>query len=76
MIAAAIYSVKCVHRCRGTPLLPVAIFLAIQLVWIPIHFTFVFGAFDQQLPDHMFLIGLLLLVWHMSEAETSCTNTS
>jgi hypothetical protein len=76
MIAAAIGSVKCVHRCRGTPLLPVAIFLAIQLVWIPIHFTFVFGSFDIQLPEHMFLIGLLVLVWHMSELRPSFTNAA
>ena len=72
MIAAAIQSVKCVQRCRGTPLLPVAIFLAIQLVWIPIHYTFAFGAFNVQLPEHIFLIGLLLLVWRMSEAKWAC----
>jgi hypothetical protein len=66
MIAAAIQSVKCVQRCRGTPLLPLAIFLAIQLVWIPIHYTFAFGSFNEQLPEHIFLIGLLLLVWNMS----------
>jgi hypothetical protein len=69
MIAAARLSVKCVRRCRYTLLFPVAIFLAIQLVWIPIHFTFVFGAFNEQLPEEMFLIGLLLLVWRMSERK-------
>jgi hypothetical protein len=73
MIAAAIRSVKCVQRCRGTPLLPVAIFLAIQLVWLPIHYTFIFGAFNEQLPDHIFLIGLMLLVWQMSERKPSST---
>ena len=35
MIAAAVYSVKCVNRCRGTPLQMVATFLAIQLIWEP-----------------------------------------
>ncbi len=67
MITAAVYSVKCVRRCRGTPLLPVAIFLAAQLVWSPIHYTFVFGSYDVELVEHIFLIGLLTLVWRMSE---------
>ncbi len=67
MITAAVSSVQCVRRCRGTPLLPAAIYLAMQLVWEPVHFTFIFGGYDGQLPEHMFLIGLLTLVWRMSE---------
>ena len=67
MIGAAVHSVKCVHRCRGTPLFPLAIFLAIQLVWEPVHFAVVFGSYDNQLVDYLFLIGLLTLTWRMSE---------
>lgn len=67
MIVAAVYSVKCVRRCRGTPLLPLAIFLAIQLVWTPVHFAIVYGSYDNQLADHMFLVGLLSLLGYMSE---------
>ncbi|MGD0060338.1 MAG: O-antigen ligase family protein [Verrucomicrobiia bacterium] len=67
MIVAAVYSVKCIHRCRGTPLLPVAIFLAIQLVWSPIHFALVFGSYDLQVTEHLFMVGLLSVVWYMSE---------
>jgi hypothetical protein len=67
MIAGAVSSVKCVRRCRGTPLQPVAIFLAIDLVWTPIQYTFLFGGFDSQLPEQLFLTGLLTLVWRMSE---------
>jgi hypothetical protein len=73
MIGAAVYSVKCVRRCRGTPLFPVAIFLAVQLVWSPVHFTFIYGAYDQQLNDDLFLIGLLTLVWRMSERNPPST---
>jgi hypothetical protein len=71
MIVAAVYSVKCVRRCRGTPLLPLAIFLAMQLVWEPIQFTFVFGSYADQVPEHFFLVGLLTLVWYMSEHTPS-----
>jgi hypothetical protein len=52
----------------------VATFLAIQLVWYPIQYTFVFGAYDTQLPDHLFLIGLLTLVWRMSEHNLPSTD--
>jgi hypothetical protein len=71
MIAAAIFSVKCVNRCRGTPLFMVSVFLAIQLLWLPVHFTFVFGDFSDQLPQHIFMVGLLLLLWRMSERQSS-----
>jgi hypothetical protein len=73
MIAAAVSSVRCVRRCRGTPLLSAAIFLAIQLVWTPVHFTFLFGDYSSQLPEHMFLVGLLILVRRMSERQPPST---
>jgi hypothetical protein len=74
MIAAAIYSVKCVDRCRGSPLFPVAVFLAIQLLWTPVHFTFVFGDFSDQISRQIFLVGLLLLLWRMSGRKASSPN--
>jgi hypothetical protein len=74
MIAAAIYSVKCVDRCRGSPLFMVAVFLAIQLLWWPVHFAFVFGDFSGQISEHIFLVGLLLLLWRMSGRMTSSPN--
>jgi hypothetical protein len=67
MIAAAIQSTRCVRRCRGTPLFPVAVFLATQLIWIPIHYAFIFGAYDLQLNDTIFLVAVLSLVGRMSE---------
>ena len=66
MITAAIYAGKCVHLCRGTCLEPAAIFLALQLFWIPIEYTFVFGAYDSEMPNHVFLVALLLLVMRMA----------
>ena len=67
MVTAAVYAVKCVNRCRGTPLQMVAIFVAIQLVWEPFHYTLVFGGFDAQAPDTIFLTAVLLLLMRMSE---------
>ncbi len=66
-ITAAIYSYRCVNECRGTPLFPVAIYFAIQLIWGPIHYTFVFGGYDSYLPDLLFQIACLRLLFRMSD---------
>lgn len=66
-IATAVYSVKCVGRCRGSPLFPAAVFLAVQLVWKPVHYTLIFGAYDVDVPQMLFLTGLLVLILDMVE---------
>jgi hypothetical protein len=67
MIATAIYAVKLVNRCRGTPLFPAAVFLALDVCWRPVHFTFLFGAYEESLPELLLMAGLLTVIWHMSE---------
>lgn len=69
MIAAAVYSVKCVYLCRGSPLFPISIFLAIQLVWTPVHFTLVFGQYNSAFPELLFRVALLLLVMRMAKTH-------
>jgi hypothetical protein len=64
---AAFYSYRCVKECRGTPLFPVAIYLAIQLIWGPIHYTFVFGAYNVYLPDLIFQVACLRLLFRLSD---------
>ena len=69
MIATAAYAVKLVARCRGTPLFPAAVFLAVDVCWRPVHFTFFFGGYNTALPEQVFLAGLLTVLWHMSERQ-------
>jgi hypothetical protein len=66
-ITAAVYSVKCLGRCRGSPLFPVAVFLAIQLVWKPVHYTFVYGSYESDVTQMLLLTGLLVLTLDMAE---------
>jgi hypothetical protein len=66
-ISAAWYAYQCVNECRGTILFPVAVFMAIQLIWWPIHYTFVFGGYDGYLPDTIFQIAILRLLIRLSE---------
>lgn len=65
-ISAACYSYRCVNECRGSPLFPVAVYFAIQLIWGPIHYTFVFGAFEVYLPELLFYVGCLRLLFRLS----------
>jgi hypothetical protein len=55
MLACAYYSVKCVELCRDTCLQPVAIFVAIQLLWLPVDYIFIFGAYDSAVGVQIFL---------------------
>jgi hypothetical protein len=73
IIAAGIYAAKCVRLCQGTSLEPTAIFLAIQLIWFPVEFTFVFGSYDVQLPTEIFLVALLMLLMRMSARARATT---
>lgn len=66
-ISTAFYSYRCVKECRGTILFPVAIFFAIQLIWGPIHYTFVFGAYEIYLPELIFQIACLRLLFRVSD---------
>jgi hypothetical protein len=67
MIMSAVYAYRCVQKCRATLLLPVAIFLAIQLIWQPFVYTFIFGAYNTDLPQQILMVGLLRVVMRMAE---------
>ena len=66
-ITAACSAYKCVNECRGTPLFPVAIYLAIQLIWGPIEYAFIFGGYDAYLPDLLFHTACLRLIIRMAD---------
>lgn len=46
MIRIAVHAHRQIIRCRGTEWFPVALFLGIPLVIMPLFWTFVFGTFD------------------------------
>ncbi len=75
MIMSAVYSYRCVKKCRGTLLQPVSIYLAIQLIWIPIQYTFVFGGYDSDMAQQIFLVGLLRLVMRMADTLPSSNSS-
>jgi hypothetical protein len=71
MIAGAVKSVKALRMVEGTPLQPLAMYLAIVLIWYPFHFTFVFGSYDGTLPQLILWVAMLRLVIRLSEQHRS-----
>ncbi|MBM3859937.1 MAG: O-antigen ligase family protein [Verrucomicrobia bacterium] len=65
MIFGIVHALRCLRRCRETTLEPLAMFIAIPIVWFPIHFTLVFGSFEFEMPQVLFQTGLLLLLIRM-----------
>jgi hypothetical protein len=65
MAVAAVSAVRCVRQCRGTAFFPLAMFLAIQLLWWPVHFTLIYGAYNSDMPQFIYLAGLLRLTFRM-----------
>jgi len=65
MILDIIYALRCLRQCRGTSLESLAMFIAIPIIWLPIHFTLVFGSFETDMPQVIFQTGLLLLLIRM-----------
>ena len=67
MISSAVIACRYVRRAKGTLLYPVAIYVAIQLIWYPINYTLIFGAYDSDLPQIILLVGLLRLLMRMAD---------
>jgi len=69
MIGAAVAAVRLVRQVRGGQLQVASFFLAIQCLWAPIHYTFVFGAYQYQMSLYILLVSMLRLVQRMAERE-------
>lgn len=69
-IAGAISAYACVRKTAGTLVQPLAIFTSIQLIWWPIHYTFVFGSYDVDFSELIFLLALLGLASRMGAGES------
>ncbi len=67
LIANVVYALRAVARCRGTPLQPAAFFVAIQAIWRPVHFTFIYGAYQEEIPELFYTAGLVQLLVLMAD---------
>lgn len=51
-----------IMRCKGTEWYPVALFFCIPIVWMPVFFWLIFGAFGQDAPAILMAAGMLRML--------------
>lgn len=57
-ILVAVHAARLIRRSRDTPYFTLALFLGIPSVWFPVHYVFIFGAFETDLPTLIITIGM------------------
>jgi hypothetical protein len=62
LVLAAIRSYHLIRRAANTPYLLLALAVGVPLVLLPFTFVFIFGAFEGDLPNTIFAIGMLKLI--------------
>jgi len=50
---------KLIRRSSGTPYSPIAYFFGLPMIWLPINYTFIFGAYEKDLPLAIFSVGMI-----------------
>ena len=59
MIAMALHSIKLIRRAKGTPLFEPTLFFLMPVVFEPMWFSFVFGAYSMWFPFVAFSLGMM-----------------
>jgi hypothetical protein len=62
MILVAVRAHRLIMRCKGTEWFGVVLFLTMHMVWHPFFFTFVFGAYGDDVPALLMNMGMLRLI--------------
>ena len=74
MVGTAIYAVKIVRASSGTAYLPIAIFTAIPLIYEPFAFFIIFGAYDNNMMQYFYGLGMLNLINNSLPHPVSATS--
>jgi hypothetical protein len=62
MVLLAVRALRLIRSCEGTGMFGVALFVGMPLLFAPIAFTLIAGAFDLDFPQSIFMVGVLKLV--------------
>lgn len=62
LILVAIRAVQLIRRSEGTPYYFLALYIGMPAIWYPLYFTFIFGAFEVDLPNAIIAIGMQRLL--------------
>jgi hypothetical protein len=64
LIYSAVYAWRIIRRTQGSYLFPLALFVGLPLIWEPFNYTLIFGAYDVGLPETIFGVGMLKLIYN------------
>lgn len=59
LVLFARFAWRLIRKAQNTPFFPLALFLGIPVVWEPFGYFFIFGGFENSLPNSIFTLGLL-----------------
>jgi hypothetical protein len=78
LIYVAIYAARTIRASEKTSFYPLALFIGMILIWEPINFVFIFGAYDSGFPNTIFAIGMLKMIQnslHQKERQQTAEPT-
>ncbi len=61
-IRLVVHAHRQIMRCKGTAWFPVALFFCIPIIWAPVFFWLIFGAFGQDAPFILMAAGMLRML--------------
>ncbi len=67
LIALAGYAWRLIRRAERTAYYSLALFFGLGVIWEPINYLLVFGAYDSGLPNTIFSLGMLKLIHNSLE---------
>jgi hypothetical protein len=62
LVVAASYAWRLIVASRGTDFFPLALFVGIPAIYEPLQYVFIFGGFDSDFPNTLFVCGMLKLL--------------
>ncbi len=62
LIYSARYAWRLIRASKGTGFFPLALFFGLPIIWEPVNYTLVFGAYDSGLPEALFNVGMLKMI--------------
>ena len=68
LVQMARYALRLIGRCRNTPFFVVSLFLGIPAIFEPINYVFIFGGYENALPNSVFTVAMLRLISNSREA--------
>ena len=61
-IRLAVHAHRQIIRCKGTPWLPLALFIGIPIIWAPVFFVFIFGDFKSSAASFLMAFAFVRLL--------------